>query len=63
MNYCIKPLKMNNPLLIFLLADILLALLIAQYQKQKGYKFVNTFISALIGLIGLSALVYKAFFL
>ncbi len=54
---------MNNPLLIFLLADILLALLIAQYQKQKGYKFVNTFISALIGLIGLSALVYKAFFL
>jgi hypothetical protein len=54
---------MDGKLWLFLFADIILALLIAFYQKQKGYKFINTFISSLIGLVGLSAMLYKALYL
>tara|TARA_B100001287_G_C22570002_1_gene475754 strand:- start:89 stop:283 length:195 start_codon:yes stop_codon:yes gene_type:complete len=55
--------KMDSKLWIFIAVDVVLALLIALYQKQKGYKFINTFISSLIGLVGLSAMLYKALYL
>tara|TARA_Y100000589_G_scaffold33529_1_gene28027 strand:- start:2784 stop:2948 length:165 start_codon:yes stop_codon:yes gene_type:complete len=54
---------MDSKLWIFIAVDVVLALLIALYQKQKGYKFINTFISSLIGLVGLSAMLYKALYL
>jgi hypothetical protein len=40
---------------------IILAFLIAKYQQRNGYKFTNTFIGSLIGLIGLTLLLIKMY--
>lgn len=44
-----------------MLADVVLAILIAKYQQNNGYKFINSFIGSLIGVIGLTALCLKAY--
>ena len=48
-------------LVFFFMLDVLLAVLIAKYQQNNGYKFINSFVGALIGLIGLTALGLKAY--
>ncbi|MCO6500010.1 MAG: hypothetical protein J5I47_06485 [Vicingus serpentipes] len=45
----------------FFIIDIFLAFLIAKYQQQNGYKFSNSFVGTLIGLIGLTWLGIKAY--
>ncbi|WP_170227973.1 hypothetical protein [Vicingus serpentipes] len=42
-------------------ADIILAILIAKHQQRNGYKFINTFIGSLIGLVGLTMLLIKMY--
>ena len=46
---------------ILISADIILAILIAKYQQRNGYKFINTFIGSLIGLVGLTMLIIKMY--
>ncbi|MCB9335799.1 MAG: hypothetical protein H6586_06590 [Flavobacteriales bacterium] len=48
-----------NQFWLLMLADVILAIAIAKYQQKNGYKFLNTFIGSLIGLIGLSLLIAK----
>jgi hypothetical protein len=45
--------------LIFLLVDVLIAYLIANYQKSNGFTFIKSFIGALIGILGLTLLAVK----
>jgi len=45
-----------STLILFLLADVVAAFLIAKYQQKNGYKLLNSFIGILIGLIGLTVL-------
>jgi hypothetical protein len=40
---------------------LLVAYLIGNYQKANGYSFYKSFVGALMGLIGLALLAYKAF--
>ncbi|MCB9361690.1 MAG: hypothetical protein H6587_08920 [Flavobacteriales bacterium] len=46
---------------LLIVADVILAILIAKYQQRNGYKFINTFIGSLIGLIGLTMLLIKMY--
>jgi len=46
----------TSSLILFLFLDITLAFLIAKYQQSNGYTFLKSFISALIGVIGLTLL-------
>ena len=50
-----------STLIMFFVLDVVVALLIAKYQQNNGYKFTNSFIGVLIGLIGLTALGIKAY--
>ncbi len=43
------------------ITDLVIAYLIGNYQRSNGYTFRKSFIGALIGMIGLSLLVIKAF--
>tara|TARA_B100000809_G_scaffold146995_1_gene144534 strand:- start:24085 stop:24255 length:171 start_codon:yes stop_codon:yes gene_type:complete len=45
--------------LIIFIVDILIAYLIANYQKANGYTFVKSFFGALIGVLGLTLLAVK----
>jgi hypothetical protein len=45
--------------LIVLIVDILIAYLIANYQKSNGFTFIKSFIGALIGILGLTLLAVK----
>jgi hypothetical protein len=45
--------------LIFLLVDVLIAYLIANYQRANGYSFGKSFFGALIGMLGLTLLAVK----
>jgi len=48
-----------NSFLILILVNIAIAFGIAKYQQKNGYKLLNSFIGAFIGLIGLTFLVLK----
>jgi hypothetical protein len=48
-------------LFFYFILDVILAFLIAKYQQKNGYKFGNSFVGVLIGLIGLTALGLKAY--
>ena len=48
-------------LTLFFFLDVVGAILIAKYQEHNGYKFINSFVGALIGLIGLTALGVKTY--
>lgn len=48
-------------LILFLLLDISVAFIIAAHQQCKGYKFLNSFVGTLLGLIGLTLLSIKAY--
>jgi len=50
-----------STLIILLVVDVFLAVIIARYQQQNGYKFANSFVGALLGLIGLTLLGIKAY--
>jgi hypothetical protein len=45
--------------LIVLAVDVLIAYLIANYQKENGYSFGKSLVGALIGLLGLTLLAVK----
>lgn len=51
----------NNELIFVGILIVVLAFAIAKYQQHNGYKFTNSFIGALIGLIGLAAFIIKLF--
>jgi hypothetical protein len=46
---------------LLMISDVVLAILIAKYQQRNGYKFINTLIGTLIGLIGLTLLLIKMY--
>jgi|GEM_PF-3951966 hypothetical protein len=48
-------------ILIVLSIDIFAAYLVGRYQKAQGLTFGKTFGQALIGFIGLSAIIWKLF--
>jgi hypothetical protein len=45
--------------LIVLAVDVLIAYLIANYQKSNGFSFTSSFVGALIGVFGLTLLAVK----
>ena len=45
--------------IIVFIIDVIIAYLIANYQKKNGYSFGKSFFGALIGLLGLTLLVVK----
>jgi len=48
-------------ILLVLAIDAIVALVIAMRQRREGYSFTPAFIKAMIGLIGVSAIVWKFF--
>jgi len=51
----------SSALIILFIIDLVGAVIIAKFQQNNGYKFLNSFVGALIGLIGLSGLCIKAY--
>jgi len=55
-------LRFDLPNILLVLAiNALVAMIIAIRQRREGYNFGSTFFKAMIGLIGISAIVWKIF--